>query len=58
MTMSYPSFCTKLIPDKSSVNAAVIPVEPDTELIASFNSVKLLVLEIVALTVDAFVLFP
>ena len=47
-----------LIPALSEVSVATIPVEPLTELIASFNAVKSLTDVIVAVTVEAVELLP
>ena len=58
MIMSYPSACVRSTPDLSEVKAAVIPVDPETELIASFIEVKSVVEVIVAVIVESVELLP
>ena len=56
--ISYPSACVIITPDLSDVSAAVIPVDPETEFIASLIDVKSVVVVIVAVMVEVVVLLP
>ena len=55
---SYPSAWVISTPDLSDVRAAVIPVDPDTALMASLIDVKSVVAVIVAVMVEVVALFP